>query len=311
MSANTKGRRKKAAHAEEHVNHERWLITYGDMLTLLMVLFIVLFAISQVDQKKFNELKDGMAAGFGTSPQLMDGSASVLPASAMDRTPFDPHSGMIIRPDVAGDLAKETTKEVTSGAARAKQASDQLKKIIQAANMAMAKARIEGSLQAAGLSKDVLMQIDERGLVVSLITNKALFDADSAQLRPVTRTLLAAIAPALHDLPNNVAVEGHTNTVPVKPKNFPTEWELSSARAVTVARYLISAGVQPRRVSATGLADQHPLLPASDPRSTAANRRVDVVVLADLGLIPDVKGASVTVPTTTTTDPTTTGGSHG
>ncbi len=71
-------RRRRQAHEEEHENHERWLITYADMITLLMVLFIVLFAMSTVEEKKFNALKDGLAAGFGQSTSMLDGSATVL-----------------------------------------------------------------------------------------------------------------------------------------------------------------------------------------------------------------------------------------
>ncbi|OIQ77896.1 chemotaxis protein LafU [mine drainage metagenome] len=120
-------------------------------------------------------------------------------------------------------------------------------------------------------------------MTVSVITDRVLFPADLATLAPEGMRLLEAISPALRDLPNDLLVEGHTNTVAVRPKFYPTEWELSSARAVTVVRFLIEQmGISAKRMGATGYADQHPLLPASDPRSVSVNRRVDIVLVSSL-----------------------------
>jgi chemotaxis protein MotB len=155
--------------------------------------------------------------------------------------------------------------------------------LLQATDFERAKAAILAALHRAGLDGAVQFQTDQRGLTVRVITDRVLFDADLATLAPDGRQVIEAIAPALRSLPNEIQVEGHTNNVAVKPKFFPTEWELSSARAVTVVRFLIDRfGVEAKRLGAIGYADQRPLLPPSDPRSVSANRRVDIVVQSTL-----------------------------
>jgi chemotaxis protein MotB len=281
--------KKKCHHEEEeHVNHERWMVTYADMVTLLMVLFIVMFAISQVDQKKFAALSEGLAKDFGAPNRIVNGQESILDDSGAAPAAIDIAAQLEADPDTTGGKPGQEDAGTGSGKAGDQVDDPALAAALEAArherdSLEHARAKITAALEKAGMKASVRFTLDDRGLTVSIVTDRVFFLADSATLQRPGQRLLAAVAPALNDLPNPIAVEGHTNTVPVKPKYYPTEWELSSARAVTVVRYLVEhRGVAGRRLEAAGFADKHPLLPASDPRSTELNRRVDIVVLSTL-----------------------------
>ncbi len=270
-------RKKKAEHHEEHVNHERWLVTYADMLTLLMVLFIVLFAVSQVDQKKFMELATGMASGFGQPVSITNGATSVLPMAAAAKPVTD--AAPVVAVDAVPSLVSSVAKGLggnpeAEAAVQAKERDgkdlDNAQKLIQAA------------LNKAGLAKKVVLTRDQRGLTVSVIVDDMVFPADSATLQQDGVDLVKAIAPALAESKHDIAIEGHTNQAVAHPQNYPSEWELSSARASSVARLLVAEGMPSTRLSVTGYADTRPLVDPSDPRALTLNRRVAIVVLSSL-----------------------------
>ncbi len=278
MSGSGHRRKKKAEAHEEHVNHERWLVTYADMLTLLMVLFIVLFAISQVDQKKFMELASGMSSGFGQPVSITNGATSVLPMASGAKPIVDAAPAMSVDaiPSLVSEMAKGTGG--TPGASAAAKAQER-----DTATLDKAAQLISQALKKAGVDKKVVLTRDDRGLTVTVVVDDLVFPADSADLQTDGQVLLAAIAPALKETKHDLLIEGHTNTVNVQPKNYPSEWELSSARASSVARWLITeAGLAPATMSVAGYADTRPLVPESDPRSTVLNRRVAIVVLSSL-----------------------------
>jgi chemotaxis protein MotB len=125
------------------------------------------------------------------------------------------------------------------------------------------------------------MKIDERGLSISLVSRHIVFRADEADLSPRGQQVLDVLAPVIRRLPNRVDVDGHTNQVKVKPKYYPTDWELSAARAVTVLRYLNEHGDVPaRRMTAVAFGHEKPLRDPSLPGSAALNKRVDLVVVS-------------------------------
>ncbi|MDP9392077.1 MAG: flagellar motor protein MotB [Actinomycetota bacterium] len=273
------GRKRAKKHEEEeHENHERWLVSYADMVTLLMVLFIVLFAISQVDKAKYQELASGLAASFGgpvsvvqgtaDEPSVLDGGAVPVDIeSAIGPPPEDVEQSAVDR--AAAQAAAERARRV---AAEAATAYDEL---------AAARDRIDAALSAAGFAGAARYEIDERGLVVHIVADAVLFDAEEAVLRPEGRTILDAVAPTLGDLPNVLRVEGHANHLPVSAGGpWPSNWELSGYRASTVLRHLGSRGVPEPRMSATGYSSTRPLVPESDPDALSVNRRVDLVVLS-------------------------------
>ncbi|HET7690388.1 MAG TPA: flagellar motor protein MotB [Nocardioidaceae bacterium] len=270
-------RRKRELPHEEHENHERWLVTYADMITLLMVLFIVLFAMSQVDQKKFNALKDGLAAGFGQSSDLLDGSQSLLdqPGTAQVGD-FEPETDTTPEEEAA-IRAAISKHDILREQRRHGEAESELRRLVKVLDRLMA------ALKAHGLEDDVRASIDERGLVISLVSKHVTFEPNLATLSARGKSVLDILAPVLRDLEDPIQLDGHTNQVKVKPKYYPTDWELSTARAVTVLRYLNERGGVPgARLSAAGYGHERPLIDPRLPDSQRINKRVDVVILTAL-----------------------------
>jgi chemotaxis protein MotB len=247
-------RRKKHAAHEEHENHERWLITYADMITLLMVLFIVLYSISQVDVAKYEELKSGMTEGFGGEAAVLDGGTGVMdhPSPAEPETP-DPGSEAFAAQEAAFAAEQQTLNQAAQ--------------------------TIDQQMAAAGFAGAVGFRMEERGLVVTIVTDRILFQPGSDALRPEADAVLHALAGALSALPNRITIDGHTDNVPISNARFASNWELSTARATSVLRALIERyGIAPSRLGAAGYGDQRPVAPNDSPAGRAANRRVEIVV---------------------------------
>jgi chemotaxis protein MotB len=268
------GGRRGGAHEEEHENHERWLVSYADMMTLLMVLFIVLFAISQVDQKKFAALKDGLATGLGsTTDVVVSGGTSINQTSGVSPAAID-----IGSPVTGSQTSADKRTQSTAGSAKDTLAAAKR----EAANLAAIEKKINDALRPKGLADSVRFQVTERGLVVALVSDDVFFANASAELRPKGRVVLRVIGPVLRTLPQHVAVEGHANHLALRSSSFPSNWELSASRAGSVVRYLQSDdGVSAKRLSATGYGSSRPLYPSDDKRSIRFNRRVDIVLVSD------------------------------
>ncbi|GAB1694697.1 flagellar motor protein MotB [Krasilnikovia sp. M28-CT-15] len=272
---------------EEHVNHERWLVSYADMLTLLFVLFVVLFAMSTVDKNKFAELASGLSAGFGAKSVAFDGQTSTLDGNGQNTqlVEIDPGANPGDGTSGKGELSPQQQKAVeraivaekriaaSKNAQAATKEAEDLKKIER---------RIADALAKAKLLDQVRFVIDRRGLVVTVVTNEVVFAGNRADLQPGGQKILDAIAPPLVRLPNNIEVDGHTNQLNAPTTFYPSGWELSAARASRVVRYLTGDGLAKSRMSAVGFSDTHPLIDPKDPRSITMNRRVDVVVLTML-----------------------------
>ena len=278
-------RGRRGGHEEEHENHERWLVTYADMVTLLMVLFIVMFAMSQVDQKKFNALKEGLAAGFGQSTSLLDGSSSILeePGTAV-AAPIAPN-------DLAADLKPAEQQAVAQATAKVEHLREDRRRAAAEAEVDRLEdiiKKLHAVLVKHGLQDDVATTIDERGLVVSLVSRHVTFQPNLADLSPRGEQVLDVLAPVLREVDEPLQIDGHTNQVKVKPKYYPTDWELSAARAITVLRYLhVAGGVPQDRMSAGAYGHERPLIDPRKPGSQRINKRVDIVVTS--GLTDDMK----------------------
>src|SRR3954468_908946 len=230
------GRRRQKRHEEEeHENHERWLVSYDDMVTLLMCLFIVLFAMSQVDKTKFAALASGLAQSFGAPITALSGTTPE--AKVLDGLPGAVDIASAIPPN-------ETVQQAEVDAAAAKAAAERAQRVAAEARsayeeLAAARDAINAALTAAGHPDAARYEIDERGLVVHIVADAVLFDAEEAVLRPKGRAILDAVAPTLTGLPNMLRVEGHANPLPVTPGGkWPSNWELSAYRATTVLTYL-------------------------------------------------------------------------
>ncbi|MDQ1287684.1 MAG: chemotaxis protein MotB [Actinomycetota bacterium] len=293
MSGQGGRRRTMEEDPEEHINHERWMVSYADMMTLLMVLFIVMFAISQVDSKKFTALRVGLASGFGApldnlggSPGLLDNGNQLGQESpnfgTSEGEKYDPSmkgkagAGSVMNPEQVSELVKATS-------------AGQVKAEVE--NLKKAQAQLKKALAVAGVANGATFRFNEQGLVVTIVTDKVLFDSGRAVLLPGGRKILSALAPTLRRLPNRLSIDGHTDSNPISTALFPSNWELSTARATGVLRYLRAAHRIPfSRMFATGYADTRPLLTGKSAKALSANRRVEIIVVAR---VDDSLGRSV------------------
>ena len=305
--------KKKGGHEEheEHVNHERWLVSYADMLTLLFVLFVVLFSMSNVDKKKFAELAAGLSEGFGASSAAFQGSPATLDGAGQATTivAIDPGTN----PGDGGSGTAGMSKEQQEAVARAMQAENRKQASVnakvasaEAAKLKEIENKISDALAEAKLLDQVKFTIDQRGLVVTIVTNEVVFAGNRAELQEGGRKILDAIAPTLAGLPNNIEVDGNTNQLKATVSYYPSGWELSAARASTTVRYLVDHGLAKNRMSAVGFSDTKPLIDPKDPRSITMNRRVDVVVLTTVNaeqaaLLPSAAGGDSKLHTGQTT----------
>jgi chemotaxis protein MotB len=307
------GKRKRGGHEEheEHVNHERWLVSYADMLTLLFVLFVVLFSMSDINKKKFAQLAAGLQEGFGSQSAAFTSRGGTLDGSGNNTAimQIDPGAnpgdgttgtqGLNQKQQEAVDAAvkAQSRSQASKNAEAAAKEAENLKKVENKISDALAKEKLLGSVE---------FTIDRRGLVVTIVTNEVVFDGNRADLQPGGKKILNAIAPTLAKLPNNIEVDGNTNQLKAQTTFYPSGWELSAARASTTVRYLVGHGLAKGRMSAVGFSDTKPLISPSDPRSITMNRRVDVVVLTTLpadqaALLPVAAGADAKLHTGQTT----------
>jgi chemotaxis protein MotB len=239
----------------EHVNHERWLVSYADFITLLFAFFVVMFAVSQVDSKKLGRFTESVNVAFQTQGIFAPNSGSPLERGGS--------AGSALIPAVVSD--KPSLFRYTASSPRAQAVRDSL----------------EESVDAAGLGSSVGLRYDERGVVVSL-PEGLYFRAGTANLRTEALENLAEIAKAVAAQHGEIVVEGHTDDLPVRSPLFPSNWELSAARAARVVRYLIEdAGLDGARLSAVGLADTRPLVENTDEATREANRRVQLVIVTE------------------------------
>lgn len=263
---------------EEHVNHEAWVIPYADMLTLLMALFLVLFAVGRVDAEKFEKL----AASLHESIEGGGGEAapSAAPSMAGESSGSDGVLDGGAAPGAGSDLLERARRAVAARRARSAAVDAQLD------TLAGVRGLVQSAADARGLGESVGFRLEARGLVVSITTDQVLFSSGDATLQPAGSAILDVLADALREAPYHLSVEGHTDARPLAPTSpFATNWELSTARATTVLRYLIDRhGIVPTRLSATGYADTRPASTDTSAGGQARNRRVEVVVLSTIEL---------------------------
>lgn len=268
MTRQARRSRRGHGHGEEE-SGERWLLTYADMITLLMALFMVLFSISSVNVSKFKTLQQTLKEAF--SGQILPGGKSLEQAGATANASHVPSttSATTVMPFAA--QGKQTLGGMSPGSAAAARAEQ--------SSFERLKREIEQYAHSHGLSADVQTAIEPRGLVIRLLTDKLLFPSGQATLSPDAYPLLTRISRLIEiDKVHPVAVEGNTDNIPIHTGAFPSNWQLSTARASTVVQFLISAGVAPSRLSAIGYAEQHPIASNSTTEGRARNRRVEIVL---------------------------------
>ena len=270
MSARGRGRRRRGGHAE-HENEERWLLTYADMITLLMALFMVLFSISSVNISKYRSLTESLKDAF--SGHVLPGGKAIA-KSGSDNAKSPASSSLITAIKPAPAIGKKDT---------AQQTEKEFQKI---------KKQIDAYAKSHGFASQVETTITRRGLVVRLLTDKVVFDTGQAVLKPGASELLSGVGRAINiDKTHPIMVEGHTDNVPISGSQFPTNWELSTARASVVVRFLIRVGIDRYRLGAAGYANLYPVASNSTDLGRSKNRRVEIVLLRqNQSITPDIPG---------------------
>ena len=278
--------RKKAPPADES---GRWLATYGDAVTLLLAFFIMLYAISQVDVQKFQLLVSGFQDPFKNEAAiegLLDSGNGLLGAavkdeatqglSSLDILPSSPNLGGVAEGPNVGSDPGDTGED--SGGNNLLDSDEDLIAVRDA---------LAEVLTAFGVETSVGLQIDTRGLVVSIATDEVLFPSGSPVLQPQGRDLIGVIAPILNEFDNEVKVEGHTDTVPLNENGY-TNWNLSADRALAVLSLLETEhALNPRRLSATGYGEHRPIATNENEDGRQLNRRVELVIVASTPPVPD------------------------
>ncbi|KUG04236.1 flagellar motor rotation protein motb [hydrocarbon metagenome] len=252
-------RRKKAAEAES--NNERWLITYSDLITLLMVFFVLMYSMSQVDIAKYSAVANSL------SLVLTGQSMSMMEAPG---------------PSMAEGLSSSDQAAAAVAAAANQAQMEEIEAIItKFIETRDSQISSSGSNDAATtrLSEQIIIYEQERGLVISF-KDALLFGSGSSDLTPVAREIIKEVGKPLVGIPNYIRVEGHTDDLPINTSKFPSNWELSVMRATNVVHVLNEAsGISADRLAAIGYGQNRPLVLNDSDKHRAMNRRVDLVIL--------------------------------
>ncbi len=234
----------------EFVNEETrsippWVITFADMVTLLMVFFILLFAIGTIEQEKWRQLKESLREALGADAIEELGTRQGL---EVIKTQVDEQTVHAV--DEVGAMVNREMEDIIS--------------------------EVEEFVFKNKLAGEVRVSSDDRGAVIT-ISDVVLFPAGSAEMTPKGRTTLRQVFDVLKQFNYNVKVEGHTDNTPIRTLRYPSNWELSASRAAEVAHMLIDDGFPPERLSVEGFAEFRPKVPNTSPENRAVNRRIEVV----------------------------------
>lgn len=241
-------RKRKYLDQRQSDNHERWLVSYADFITLLFAFFVVMYAMSSVNDGKYRVLSNSLGYAFGNI------------AAIPDRPPID----------------AQPPAQLKSQQIAARKNASQRRQQLRMRDMA-------GDIMKvlAPLVKDGRVRVTQssRGITVE-INASVLFAPGQAMLADNSSHTLRAIAQVVKDHEHEIQVEGHTDNVPIRTVNFPSNWELSTARASSVVRLFIDSGVDARRLTALGYGENRPVESNDMPGGRARNRRVTVTVLS-------------------------------
>ncbi len=234
----------------EHDQHDRWLISYADFITLLFAFFVVMYSISSVNEGKYKTFTNSLSLAFTSQPIVAS-------------TPYVTNQ----QDQILKALVDRRTARLGE---QQRKIQDHMKSIADGLKQVM-----------SPLIEQHLVSINQtrRGVVLD-ISASSLFKTGEATLQPSSLAVLRQVSSVLskEDLP--IEVEGHTDDVPITTTLFPSNWELSSARASSVVRKLIENGVQAKRLAVVGLASNQPLLPNDSPEHRSKNRRVTITIVS-------------------------------
>jgi chemotaxis protein MotB len=280
----------KRRHHEEHINHERWAIPYGDLITLLLALFVVMYAVSAVNESKFRVMAQSINEAFNGTGKVIEPIREATPAAqvplpnqsrapsaapiAKIEVPIPPRNLPLPGHEGAAPERQESSSVNTAPAANTsigKTEDASLSQISTEVQRAM-KPLIDKSLVSVRQTPDWL-EIEVR--------TDILFPVGVAKLQSPAEDVLRKLAGILAPFPNAMRIEGYTDNTPIATSTFPSNWELSAARAATVARLITTTGVDPHRVGIIGWGEFRPTANNATEDGRNRNRRVLIVVMSD------------------------------
>jgi len=233
-----------AEEPEESGDGEGWIVTFSDLMSLLLTFFILLFSMSTIQKEKFKELAKSLQSALGVEQVPEAGTREGLEMLQSSQAP---------QPNAVDDLGSMVQKEMQD-----------------------IKSEVQEFVLKNKLGGKVKVQIGQKGAVIT-ISDVVLFPAGAADFTQASRRLLPKITALLKQFPYNIKVEGHTDNTPIHTREFPSNWELSTARAAKLVRFFIANGIPPERLSAEGFAQYRPIASNRTRAGRAANRRVEIV----------------------------------
>ena len=265
---------RKREHEAEKENGERWLLTYSDLITLLMIFFVVLYSMSKVDAQRFQAVAESLnkALGGGVPAKIEMAKSPEGPSLFQTGTP----SSKTTVPGKGSD--PNNTTQTSSEANGQNKNSGQGNTDAESLSIEGIKAKLDKFAADNGIQSKLVSSIEERGLVVS-IQETLLFESGSADIDTRAREILRNISTVLASAPNQIKVEGHTDNLPIHTVQFPSNWELSVIRATNVVQILQHEGISPSRLSATGYGEYRPIVSNDTAVGQGKNRRIDLIIL--------------------------------
>ncbi|HEY8804634.1 MAG TPA: flagellar motor protein MotB [Clostridium sp.] len=250
-------------------NGDRWLLTYSDLITLLMIFFVIMYASSTVNATKYKQLSQSLNAAF-------DGGSG--------KSIVGDQSGVSVLDSSGTTTSKITVVDNATAAGKAESAAkaSAATKILEENKMEAIKQNVDNYLKKNGLSSSVSTKIDERGLAVSL-NSTLLFDVGKANVINASSKKLISIGKMLNNVNNYIRIEGHTDSTPISNNEFSSNWQLSAIRATNVTELLISqSGINPKRISAVAYGENRSIASNGTQAGKAKNRTVDIIILSSL-----------------------------
>ncbi|MGI6096684.1 MAG: OmpA/MotB family protein [Dethiobacteria bacterium] len=245
------------------IQSDVWLTTFSDLITLLLTFFILLYSFSAIDVERFQEVLSSLRLTFlGHTGIMEQASDAIIEDDLLQRGDF--------RNDLSEDLAKQDFLD-----------AEQLAALRRTERLRKAYEEVKAFLQEAELGEDITLRLETRGVVMEM-PDRIFFVSGRAELQAGALHVLDKMAEFFAEVPYMIVVEGHTDNVPINTYRFPSNWELSVARSVSVTRYLVEKkGLDPYRFVATGYGEYYPIATNETPEGRAQNRRVSFVLAVD------------------------------
>lgn len=273
---------------EEHTNHEAWAIPYGDLVTLLLAFFVVMYAMSSVNEGKYRILSDSLVAAFRGSPRTLEpiqvgekqvGSGADINMTVVQQAMLEGQPRNILEAPPIRVASVASRRSGTSSTDYDAEVEHHEAAVVELENVA---SEVERAM--ANLIRDQMIVVRRHGVWVEVeIRTDILFPSGVATLSPEAQKILQQLAETLKPFPNPIRVEGHTDNRPIRSSAFPSNWELSAARAASVVHLFTNSGMDPRRLAVVGLGENRPAESNDTEQGRNMNRRVLLVILSGSG----------------------------